>query len=197
MYKTIKMQISKCIDKNTQLTYSLVYTHVEMYNIQMCPYLLFYQMSLYHPEIELCASPMATGPRARLFMWNRYSNLASPASLASEDVLFDDFDVGWLDGIFMAWHGCMGWGNYFNIFSPLADGVLKISIYHDLAWNQFMFQIVCFSFCRALTVSVLRELAQSRFPRLQPANCSLQLQKEGSLAVLLLSSTCCRLQTTK
>ena len=87
-------------------------------------------MSLYHPEIELCASPMATGPRARLFMWNRYSNLASPASLASEDVLFD---VGWLDGIFMAWHACMGWGDDLNIFSPLADGVLKISIYHDLA----------------------------------------------------------------
>lgn len=55
-----------------------------------------------------------------------------PASLASEDVLFD---VGWLDGIFMAWHACMGWGDDLNIFSPLADGhgVLKISIYHDLA----------------------------------------------------------------
>ena len=121
---------------------------------------------LYHPEIELCASPMATGPRARLFMWNRYSNLATLAS----DVLFD---VGWLDGVGMASNGMAWvWEMIWMFFPHWQMEFWKLVI---MIWPEID---LCFLFCRALTVSV-RELAQSRFPRLQPANCSLQLQKEG------------------
>ena len=71
-----------------------------------------------------------------------------------------------------------GLGDDFNIFPPLADGIWKLIL---MIWLEIDSCSRFFGFlvCRALAVSVLRELAQSRFPRLQPANCSLQLQKEG------------------